>query len=90
MKKSNIIIKFFIILIVIFIISVVLSFVRNINLADVSQKGFPLIYKEVGTMPTPSGIPSTPLFYPIKLVIDIFIWIILALGISYWIYKKEN
>jgi ABC-type transport system involved in multi-copper enzyme maturation permease subunit len=89
MKKS-VIINFFIILIVIFIISVVLSFVRNINLADVSQKGFPLIYKEVGTMPTPSGVHDTPTFYPIKLIIDIIIWIVLALGISYLIYRKKN
>lgn len=87
-KTKRVIIEFLIILIIIFIISLVLSFIRRFYIADVNQNGFPLIYREVGTMPPPPGYPeATPNFYPLKLIIDILIWGSIALGITYWRYK---
>ena len=67
-------------------------------MADVHYSGFPFIYKESGMGPIPVEFAnqadfSRHIWTPINLVLDIIIWVAVALGITFLevkIRKKKS
>ncbi|MFH2027655.1 MAG: hypothetical protein ABIJ08_00815 [Nanoarchaeota archaeon] len=83
--EKNFLLRLAIIFIVIWIIiSMIISF-SQINIMDYQYSGFPLKYSEGGGM-CPEGQCGTD-FYILNLIIDIMIWLAVAVCIALLSYK---